>query len=257
MLTTIVKRCSMWVLLAASFSPASAGLSSTSGSLGYPTREIAGVSVVNTPLVRDAEDYAIKHSSHPVYKHVMRSWLYGVLMINANETLLNNVDLQIHAVSTLLHDLGWYRGNSSIISPDKRFEVDGANAARDFIRSHEDGKSWDERKVQLVWDAIALHTERSIAYFKELDVQVVSRGIQLDFSGPANGVAEDDYLAVTQAFPKDDLKDSVNSTFLWLCETKPATTYDTWMQPWGDNHVEGYNADGKRRYDIIFKNLNP
>ncbi|VUC30192.1 unnamed protein product [Clonostachys rosea] len=257
MLSTTVKKCSGWLLLAASFSITTARLNSISGSQGYPTREIAGVFVVDTPLVRAAEDFAISHSSHPVYKHVMRSWLYGVLMINANETLINHVNLEIHAVSTLLHDLGWYKGNSSIISPDRRFEVDGAIAARDFIQNHEDGKSWDERKVQLVWDAIALHTERSIAYFKELDVQVVSKGIQLDFSGPANGVAEEDYLAVTRAFPKDDLKDSVNNTFLWLCETKPTTTYDTWMQPWGDNHVEGYSANGKRRYDLIFKNLNP
>jgi hypothetical protein len=192
----------------------------------YPTREIAGVSVINTPIVQAAEAFALEHSSYAIYKHVMRSWLYGVLMLDANETLGHSVDLEVHAVATLLHDLGWDMAeDSTIISTDKRFEVDGAFAAREFIHRHEDGKEWDGRKTQLVWDAIALHTERSIAYFKEVDVQVVSKGISLDFSGPAYGVPEEKYAAVAKAYPKNDLKDQVNQTIIWLCATKPQTTY--------------------------------
>lgn len=181
----------------------------------FPTRNIAGISVVNTPIVKAAEAFALDHSSHAVYKHVMRSWLYGVVMLDANETLSRSVDREIHAVATLLHDLGWDRmENSSIVSSDKRFEVDGAIAAREFIHAHKDGKCWEDRRVQLVWDAIALHTERSLSYFKELDVQVVSKGISLDFSGPAFGVSAEKYAAVEKVYPKFDLKDSVNSTFL-------------------------------------------
>lgn len=139
--------------------------------LSYPTRKVAGISVINTPIVQDAEAFALEHSTYPIYKHVMRSWLYGVLMINANETLSDSIDLEVHAVATLLHDLGWDTTEASpIISADRRFEVDGAFAAREFIQEHQDGKFWHERNVQLVWDAIALHTERSISCFKELDV---------------------------------------------------------------------------------------
>ncbi|KAH7184641.1 uncharacterized protein B0J16DRAFT_286011 [Fusarium flagelliforme] len=221
-----------------------------------PTRNIAGISVVNTPIVKAAETFALNHSSHAVYKHVMRSWLYGVLMLDANETLSRNVDREIHAVATLLHDLGWDKTeNSPIVSTDKRFEVDGAIAAREFIHTHKDGRHWEHRRVQLVWDAIALHTERSLSYFKELDVQVVSKGISLDFSGPAFDVSAEKYAAVERVYPKFDLKDSVNSSFLWLCATKPQTTYDTWMQPFGERYVEGYDPKGKQRIDIIFQNL--
>ncbi|KAF4456882.1 hypothetical protein F53441_1093 [Fusarium austroafricanum] len=187
-----------------------------------PTREIAGVSVINTPIVRSAEAFALKHSSSAIYKHVMRSWLYGVLMINANETLTHNIDPEIHAIATLLHDLGW---------------------------------DMTEHSPILVWDAIALHTERSISYYKELEVQVVSKGISMDFSGPAYGVSAENYAAVTNAFPKDDLKDRVNQTIIWLCATKPQTTYDTWMQPLGERYVEGFNVKGKQRIDLIFQNL--
>ncbi|KAF5593202.1 ankyrin-2 [Fusarium pseudocircinatum] len=194
--------------------------------LSFPTRKVAGISVINTPIVQDAEAFALKHSTYPIYKHVMRSWLYGVLMINANETLSHSIDLEVHAVATLLHDLGWDTTEASpMISADRRFEVDGAFAARAFLREHQDGRFWHERNVQLVWDAIALHTERSISYFKELDVQVVSKGIAMDFLGPAYGVSREDYAAITKAFPKSDLKDSVNDNIIWLCDTKPQTTY--------------------------------
>ncbi|KAG5760331.1 hypothetical protein H9Q72_011560 [Fusarium xylarioides] len=182
--------------------------------LSFPTRKLAGISVINTPIFQDAEAFALKHSTYPIYKHVMRSWLYGVLMINANEILSDSVDLEVHAVATLLHDLGWDTTEaSSIISADRRFEVDGAFAARKFIQEHQDGRFWHERNVQLVWDVIALHTERSISYFKELDVQVVSKGIAMDFSGPGYGVSGEDYAAIARAFPKSDLKDSVNDTY--------------------------------------------
>ncbi|KAI1044407.1 hypothetical protein LB505_012906 [Fusarium chuoi] len=197
-----------------------------SNGLSLPTRKVAGITVINTQIVQDAEAFALKHNTYPIYKHVMRSWLYGVLMINVNETLSDSVDLQVHAVATLLHDLGWDTTEASpIISADRRFEVDGAFAAREFIQEHQDGKFWHERNVQLVWDAIALHTERSISYFKELDVQVVSKGIAMDFSGPAHGVSGTKYSSIAKAFPKSDLKDSVNDTIIWLCDTKPQTTY--------------------------------
>ena len=93
-----------------------------------------------------------------------------------------SVDREIYTVATLLHDLSWDKTeNSRIISTDKRIEVDGAIAAREFIHTHKDGKDWEDRRVQLVWDAIALYTERYLSHFKELDVQVVSKGISLDF----------------------------------------------------------------------------
>ncbi|KYG13575.1 hypothetical protein FVEG_17628 [Fusarium verticillioides 7600] len=140
----------------------------------------------------------------------MRSWLYGVLMINANETLSDRVDLEVQAVATLLHDLGWDTTEASpIINAGRRLEVDGAFAAREFIQEF-----WHERNAQVVWDAIALHTERSVSYFKDLDVQVVSKGMAMDFSRPAYGVSEEDYAAIAKAFPKSDLKDCVNDTII-------------------------------------------
>lgn len=195
-------------------------------SCSYPTRELAGVTVVDTPLVRAAEAFAKKHNEHAAFKHVMRSWLYGVLMIQANETLSSSIDLELHSVATILHDLGWDRAeNSTLVSPDKRFEVDGAIAARGFVTGHEGGTEWDERRLQLLWDSIALHTQPSIALYKELDVRVVLESISMDAFGPMYGVSEEDYALVGEVFPKDDLFVMGNETTIWLCRTKPETTY--------------------------------
>src|SRR3569833_133672 len=195
----------------------------------YPRRTIAGVSVVDTPLVRAAQQYARDHGDEAVYKHIMRSWLFGTLMLQHNATLDVLVDPEVHAVATILHALGFDRTpNSSVVSPDRRFEVDGAIAARDFVRQHPRGRSWEVRRVQLVWDAIALHSEPKIAFFKELDVQVVSKGVAMDFQGPTAGVTAAEYAAVLAEFPQSDLRGSVRETISWLCQTKPESTYGEW-----------------------------
>ncbi|VBB87327.1 Putative protein of unknown function [Podospora comata] len=232
----------------------------------YPTRELAGITVIDTPLVRSAQAFALAHSSSTTYNHVMRSWLFGALMVKNNATLQRTIDLEIQAVSALLHDLGWDQIPSSpIISPDRRFEVDGAIAARAFLHDHPHGKKWNERRVQLVWDAIALHTERALNYFKEPAVRLVSQGISLDFetaeiAKATFGIPISEYRAVVAEFPKEGFKQALNETFVWLCREKPGSTYsetktDTWMQPWGDRYVDGYNSSANLRIDIIDRNL--
>ncbi|RYO86195.1 hypothetical protein DL766_003553 [Monosporascus sp. MC13-8B] len=254
-----------------------------------PVQEIAGVRVVDTPTAG-----AGRGTIRPAAQHR--------LVIQARRAL----DAFRHAHHPAQRDPGVHRrpGNArrsraaarprvgpatelTFISGDRRFEVDGAFAARAFLEAHEEGRRWqDDGRMQLVWDSIALHTERSIAYYKEPVVQVVSEGIGLDFSGPGLGVTEAEYAAVVDRFPKDGLRGGVNDTLVWLCETKPATTYgefraflrvapppssqkvaallangafydhlDTWMQPWDDRYVAKYSAEGHQRIDLIFANL--
>ncbi|KAI1362982.1 hypothetical protein F5Y08DRAFT_257381 [Xylaria arbuscula] len=219
----------------------------------YPTRTIANVSVVDTEIVREAQAFARNHSSDIVWNHVVRGWLYGTLIYQHNDTLRATVDAEAHAVAAILHDLGWDQTpNSPVVSSDRRFEVDGAVAAREFINSHTDDPSaWDTHRVQLVWDSIALHTQRSIYEYKQDTVAVTGLGINMDFQGPAEGVTQEEYDTVEAAFPKTQFKEGVNQTFVWLCESKPVTTYDTFMQPWGDHYVANYSAEGYRAFDTI------
>jgi len=246
----------------------------------YPTRVIAGVTVIDTPIVRDAQAFARAHSTDFVYKHVIRGWLFGALLIQANETLRRSIDLEVHAVANILHDLGWDQTpGSPFISTDRRFEVDGAIAARHFIREHRDGKKWTERRVQLVWDAIALHGDPSFADYKEPDVQIVSKGIREEFHESNGVINKQQFNAIVREFPNDDFNTGGNQTAIWLCQTKPSTTWgtvnphppsnyplaarpralligspptETFLQGWGDRYVANYSANVLHRIDRVY-----
>lgn len=123
-----------------------------------PTQVIAGITVPDTPLITKSIALARKYLDDQGYKHVMRSWLSGQASINRLPISERSfIDEEAFSIATILHDLGWST-SSDMVSKDKQFEVDGANAAREFL--HREGKpeEWDKHRVQLVWDSIAFHT---------------------------------------------------------------------------------------------------
>jgi hypothetical protein len=72
----------------------------------HPTRTIAGVSVIDTPLVQAALNYAKTHNDDLSFNHVARSWVFGCIIATKIPTFVNaNIDMEIHAVSAILHDL--------------------------------------------------------------------------------------------------------------------------------------------------------
>src|SRR5262245_48119899 len=106
------------------------------------TRVLAGVTVLDTPLITGAFEYARVHSEPYLFNHAVRSWLFAVRL-----SQLDNVphDAEVVAVGTLLHDLGL----TSDFTGPRRFEIEGADAARTFVRT----QGIDDRRVQLIWDS--------------------------------------------------------------------------------------------------------
>lgn len=150
------------------------------------TKHLAGVAVPDTPLVTAALEFARQHSTDYTYNHLIRSLLFGFI-ISDKLPQTQTRDREAHAIAAILHDLGFPLGHpphTAVLSSDKRFEVDGANAARDFLKREADPQSWDKHRLQLVWDAIALHTIGSVIFHKEPECQACSYGIWADFQGP-------------------------------------------------------------------------
>jgi hypothetical protein len=115
-----------------------------------------------------------------------------------------------------------------MISKTRRFEVDSAIEARNFIHNHPTGKDWDERQVQMVWHAIALHGERSILNFEEDVVKSVNDGMMVDFAGPAmsrGAVSKAQWDAINNMFPREGFKAGFTKKIIWLCQTKPESIY--------------------------------
>ena len=171
-----------------------------------PTKVIAGVTVPDTPLITKALEFAKEHATDYTYNHILRSFLFGFI-ISDKFAHTKDRDREVHAVSAILHDLGFPIGHpphSEVISNDKRFEVDGANAAREFLRREAKCGEYDKHRLQLVWDAIALHTIGSIVFHKEPEVQACAFGIWADFQGPdripGNPLTWDEYNAVVKVW---------------------------------------------------------
>src|SRR5262245_11131811 len=87
------------------------------------TRVLGGVTVLDSPLVRKAMELAQKHSDPYLYNHAVRSWLFAVRLGQLQKI---PYDAEVLAVGTLLHDLGL----TSAVTGPRRFEIEGADAAR-------------------------------------------------------------------------------------------------------------------------------
>ncbi|KAI0147071.1 hypothetical protein GGR57DRAFT_506047 [Xylariaceae sp. FL1272] len=222
----------------------------------FPTTYIGGVKVIDTKLVRDARK-VIENFDGFLYKHSMRTWLFGAAAINANETLSRTIDIEMHAVATVLHDLGWdMTPGSPHISPDNRFEVDGALGAVKFIKEYKGklGSKWDELRLTSLHDSIALHGSPGLIVGKNINVQHALRSIAFDNPGARDpAIPEKDYNSILAEFPGDDIGYGTNLTWTWLATTKPIATYNTIVEPFGVAFVPGYNASQYR----IFNLLNP
>src|SRR5262245_35038 len=89
------------------------------------TRLIAGVSVLDRPLITAAIDYAQRLSEPYLFNHAMRSWLFAELI---GRTKGIDYDREVVAIGTILHDIGL----TGSVSGPNRFEVNTADAGPAF-----------------------------------------------------------------------------------------------------------------------------
>ncbi|KAI0535486.1 hypothetical protein GGR58DRAFT_478941 [Xylaria digitata] len=230
----------------------------------YPTTTVAGVEVVDTQIVRDARKLIeVFNGLQPyLYKHLYRTWLFGAAALNANETLKNSVDLELHAVGTILHDLGWdMRPNSPFVTQADRFEVDSGVAAVKFVQEQAasnkcSAKKWNTDRLEKLYDGISLQTEMSIIKYKNLQSQWIVYSVGFEFPGPRNPlIPEKDYNNILAAYPNDYLFRGSNITFTYLAGHKPEGTYNTFLQDFGVAYVPGYDPTGHRLFDLLHEGL--
>lgn len=196
------------------------------------TRMLAGISVPDTPLIDRAIDYARQRSEPYLFNHVVRSWLFAVRLsqIQAIEN-----DAEVLAVGTLLHDITL---NERFTGP-RRFEVEGADLARDFAILN----GLDKHRAQLVWDSVALNSTPSIGLFKEPEVALCTTGIGLDVIGWRHDtIPAQEMAAIVRQFPRLDMKRKMTSCFCFIAERHPETTYDNFARDFGERFVTGYKA---------------
>jgi hypothetical protein len=192
-------------------------------------RVLGGITVIDTPLVARALDFARAHSEPYLFNHAVRSWLFAVRLGQ-----LQGVphDPEVVAVGTLLHDLGL---TDSYTGP-KRFEIEGADAARAFARE----QGVDDRRLQLIWDSVALNSTPSIGLHKEAEVALCTAGIGVEFGFQYDRIPPDEMKSILAAFPRLDMKRCFADSVCRIVKTKPETTYDNFAGDFGERFVPGY-----------------
>jgi hypothetical protein len=196
---------------------------------GGMTQVLGGITVIETPLVTRAMEFARSHSEPYLFNHAVRSWLFAVRLGQLQDIAH---DAEVVAVGSLLHDLGL----TNSFTGRKRFEIEGAEAARAFARE----QGVDDRRGQLIWDSVALNSTPSIGLYKEAEVALCTAGIGVEFGFQYDRIPPNEMKSILAEFPRLEMKRRFAESVCRIVKNKPETTYDNFAGDFGERFVEGY-----------------
>ncbi|PLC40635.1 phosphohydrolase [Ralstonia pickettii] len=180
---------------------------------------IAGIKIPDSVMARAAIDLIRDTESELLFHHSTRVFLFGAL---TGERKGLKFDPELLYIGAMFHDIGL---TAQFRTSQNRFEVDGANAARHFLQEHR----IPEEDIDLVWDAIALHTTPGIPQFKKPVVQLVTAGVEMDVLGLAyDEFTEEQRTLVVSAHPRgENFKEQIIDAFNDGMKHRPDSTFGT------------------------------
>ncbi|RDS81149.1 HD domain-containing protein [Dyella monticola] len=179
--------------------------------------KIDDVAIPDSQLAREITEVVRDTVSPLLFHHSSRVYYFGAL---AGRHRGLKFDPELLYCGCMFHDMGLSHRYSS---PNERFEVDGANAARDFLKS----RGINQQDIDTVWTAIALHTTPAIPKHMHPVIALVTAGVEMDVLG----LAYDQYSnverdAVVRAHPRGNhFKEDIIQTFYDGIKHKPDTTF--------------------------------
>lgn len=179
---------------------------------------IADIVVPDTALVRDITAFIRETEDDLLFSHSRRVFLFGALQGRRRGL---EPDLELLYAGAMFHDIGLTEGYRDSML---RFEVDGANTARDFLRE----RALDEAKIRKVWLGIALHTTPGVPEFLDPEIALVTAGVETDVLGIGRDDLSPEALqAVTAAHPRPDFKRRILKAFNDGMKHRPHSTFGT------------------------------
>jgi len=178
---------------------------------------ISGISIPDSKLANEITEFIHDTESTLLFNHSSRVYYFGAL---AGKRRGLKFDAELLYAGAMFHDMGLVPAYSSDAD---RFEVDGANAARNFLRRH----NISEQDIDLVWTGIALHTTPGIPQYMHPVVALVTAGVEMDVLGiDYTSFTDADRNAVVEAFPRPaHFKEDILRAFYDGIKHKPETTF--------------------------------
>jgi hypothetical protein len=178
---------------------------------------ISGITIPDSKLANEITQFIRDTETTLLFNHSSRVYYFGAL---TGQRRGLKFDAELLYAGAMFHDMGLVPAYSSDAD---RFEVDGANAARNFLRGH----NISEQDIGLVWTAIALHTTPGIPQYMHPVVALVTAGVEMDVLGiDYSSFTDSDRNAVVKAFPRTvHFKEDILQAFYDGIKHKPETTF--------------------------------
>jgi hypothetical protein len=195
------------------------------------TKIIAGIEIPDTAATAAATAFAREHTNTLIVDHSRRVFLFG--SIRAAELGLEP-DPELLYVAAMMHDTGLFR---SFSAAEQRFEVDGADHARELLLQY----GATAAGAEAVWSAIALHTTPDIPMRLGPEIALTHIGVLIDAIGLGLEALDPDLVAeITAAHPRGDFKNGFLQAFVDGLTHRPATAYGTINADVLEHFVPGY-----------------
>jgi HD superfamily phosphodiesterase len=178
---------------------------------------LPGLSVPDSKLATEITELVRETAGPLLFHHSSRVFHFGALA-GLHQGL--RFDAELLYAGAMFHDMGLTPKHSSA---DERFEVDGANAARDFLLA----RGISPSDIDLVWTAIALHTTPGIPKHMHPIVALVTAGVEMDVLGLTyEEYSDSERDAVVKAHPRTShFKEDIIQAFYEGIKQKPDTTF--------------------------------
>ncbi|MFT8797208.1 MAG: HD domain-containing protein [Acetobacter malorum] len=175
------------------------------------------IKIPDSKLAREISELIRDTESELLFNHSNRVYLFGAL---AGQRRGLYYDQELLFAGAMFHDIGLI---SDYSSPHERFEVDGANAAKEFLSS----RGIAPADIDTVWTAIALHTTPGIPKYMHPVVALVTAGVEMDVLGLTyNEYSDAEREAVIRSFPRGpQFKEEIIQAFYDGIKNKPETTF--------------------------------
>jgi HD domain len=182
-------------------------------------RSVAGIVVPDSKLAHEVTELVRDTEPPLLFHHSSRVYYWGAL---AGKRRGLHFDPELLYAGAMFHDMGLTPKHASA---HERFEVDSANAARDFLRS----RGIAEREIETVWTSIALHTTPGVPPHMHPVIALVTAGVEMDVLGIAfSEFTEAEREAVVGTHPRPGrFKEEIIQAFYDGFHHKPETTFGT------------------------------
>lgn len=167
----------------------------------------------DTAVCKAAADLVQTCSAPFLFNHVMRTFAFGR---SAGALPDARVDEEMLFLGSVLHDLGLV---DRFIRND-RFEIDGADAAADFLSR----QGYPDAKIAIIWDAIALHTTPGVPQRKQPEIALVQLGAGIDIGAVPGALVTPEAVEIILAeYPRLGFKKAMLEAMAEVVKRKPMT----------------------------------